>query len=87
MSDYLFCYDVADNGRLNKISRKLKNQAVRIQKSVFLLADFDRDPKIIVAELLRTLELQEDDLRVYKVKRKSGLHIGPSALEEGVYLL
>ena len=87
MSDYLFCYDVADKVRLNKISRKLKNKALRIQKSVFLLTDYEGDPRIIVDELLKTLQLQEDDLRVYKVKRKSSVHIGPSALEEGLYLL
>lgn len=87
MSDYLFCYDVADKVRLNKISRELKNKALRIQKSVFLLTDYEGDPRIIVDELLKMLQLQEDDLRVYKFLGKSRVHIGSAALGEGLYLL
>jgi CRISPR-associated endonuclease Cas2 len=37
MPEYIFCYDISDVKRLRKAAKILQGQALRIQKSVYLL--------------------------------------------------
>ena len=82
--DYLICYDIDvfvdedTNGikRLRQIASYLEKVSFRIQNSIFLLPKATQ-PELnsIIKELKEFLDKEQDDIRIYTVK-KSGLKAG-----------
>lgn len=64
-SNYLVCYDIADEGRLYRVYKETKTRGLHIQYSVF----FCRLTRNELIELKKALngiiERSEDDIRIY----------------------
>ncbi len=74
--NFLLCYDIADEKRLAKISRRVERKAFRIQKSVYVLYDASKEELFsLIDDVMKIFNEKEDDLRVYTIK-KSGIALG-----------
>jgi len=71
-ADFILTYDIADKKRLAKISRYMEKNALRIQRSVYLCKQFSKENLYeILQYLAQIINSNEDDLRVYKIKKGS----------------
>jgi len=66
---YLVAYDICDPQRLQRVHRRLKREAVAVQKSVFFYQGSERDLKALLDELAGEMKLKVDDLRAWPVDR------------------
>ena len=74
--NFLICYDIANKKRLSKVAKSLEKEAIRIQNSLFYYMDGSLDDiKEIVKTLEEIIDLQEDDIRIYKVDKYSSIHL------------
>jgi CRISPR-associated protein Cas2 len=62
---YLVCYDIADERRLTKVFRYLKERGIHLQYSVFLCSLTWPDLESLKADLSRDINESEDDVRIY----------------------
>ncbi len=66
--NFIISYDVSNEKRLKKVAKILEKEAMRFQYSVFILYNYTKpELKIILKKLLKVINEQEDDLRVYKI--------------------
>ncbi len=73
--DFLICYDIADNKRLQKIAKTLEKEAIRIQFSVFLFPKASKEELFaLLDKILKIYDKNQDDIRVYNIKN-SGIHL------------
>ncbi|NNM52177.1 MAG: CRISPR-associated endonuclease Cas2 [Pseudomonadales bacterium] len=68
MADYLVCYDIANNRRLQKIYRRALKHAVPVQYSVFWLHGSEQDLHRMMQDFEPHLNNKQDDVRAYAVK-------------------
>ena len=74
--DLLICYDISNPKRLRRCARLLENSALRIQKSIFLLLDEEKEGlSRIVAQINRIIDPKEDDVSIYTVRRDRSIHL------------
>ena len=67
-ADYLICYDISDNKRLQRLGRRLEKLAIRIQYSVFYAPSVTQEMLFdIIGTIDEIIEATEDDVRVYTV--------------------
>jgi CRISPR-associated protein Cas2 len=64
---FLYAYDVADQRRRNRISKKLEQFGIRMQKSLFQCDVTPDMAQNIKASLLRFINQKEDSLLLYSV--------------------
>jgi len=71
LKDYIIAYDISDTKRLARVARYLTKESMRIQYSIYYLP---RTPKErlsrIVEELSELIDKEEDDLRIYTIKKR-----------------
>lgn len=70
-SPYLVCYDIADESRLNKVYRFMKEKGFHIQYSVFYCVLTEHELKALKAELMKIINLRYDDVRIYPLPQAS----------------
>ena len=66
---YLVAYDICDPRRLQRVQRRLKREAMAVQKSVFFYQGSERDLKSLLDELAREMKLKVDDMRAWPVDK------------------
>jgi len=66
---YMVCYDIADPKRLGKIHRRLKQQGIAAQKSVFFIQRDEKAMTLLLNELAKETKANRDDIRAYPVER------------------
>jgi CRISPR-associated protein Cas2 len=67
-ADYLICYDISDNKRLQRLGRRLEKIAIRIQYSVFYAPSVTQEGLFDIMETIdEIIEPAEDDVRIYTV--------------------
>ncbi len=62
---YLVCYDIADNGRLARVYRFMKDRGSHLQLSVFLCSLTWPELAELKAALNERIDEIEDDVRIY----------------------
>ncbi|WGE82997.1 CRISPR-associated endonuclease Cas2 [Actinobacillus equuli] len=85
---YLIGYDIVDEKRLQRTYRTMIKFAMPLQYSLFL---FDGTKKALdegVAELLKIINLKEDDLRIYPLVNRDNKYwnLGKSVLPDGIFV-
>ncbi len=87
MNTYIIGYDITNPKRLGRIHRALKNHAVPLQYSLFLLEGSQTDFHRCLDDILPLLDRKSDDLRCYPLpKRGLRKRIGKPLLPEGIIL-
>lgn len=61
----MICYDIADPGRLRKVSKILTNYGIRIQKSFFQCEISKNYLRTLTEDLLNVIDTKKDKLSVY----------------------
>lgn len=85
MGNYLIGYDIADPKRLCRIHRIMKNHAIPVQYSIFLIEGTEKDVQNCLDEILPLMNPKEDDIRCYPLpQRGHQFRIGSPVLPEGI---
>jgi CRISPR-associated protein Cas2 len=72
----IIAYDITDDKRLKKISKLLQNYGCRIQLSIFLILDTTKSIiEKISLELIKLMDKNEDDIRIYKISLKDSISL------------
>ncbi len=61
------CYDIADNKRLNKVAKILKDYGYRVQYSVFELEVEDYILNKLIKRIEKVIDTEVDSVRYYKL--------------------
>ena len=61
------CYDIADNKRLYKVAKILKDYGFRVQYSVFELEIEEGALKSLIKRINKVIDLEVDSVRYYKL--------------------
>jgi CRISPR-associated endonuclease Cas2 len=64
--DYLICYDIRENKRLQRIQRLMAKRTLYLQRSVYLYRG-DGSPLIALLEIVKKEMKDDDDLRIYNL--------------------
>ncbi|MCX8023434.1 MAG: CRISPR-associated endonuclease Cas2 [Syntrophorhabdaceae bacterium] len=65
LTNYLICYDIADERRLGRVYRYLKEKGIHIQYSVFHCRFTWQELQRVKADLKEIIDEKEDDIRIY----------------------
>jgi len=66
--NFVISYDISDDKRLRKAAKILEKEAMRFQYSVYIYYDAtDFQLKKLLEKLLKVIDEDKDDLRVYKI--------------------
>ena len=69
--NYIIAYDISDTKRLARVARYLTKESMRIQYSIYYLPRVSVHRLTAIAtELSELINKEEDDLRIYTIKRK-----------------
>ena len=83
---YLICYDISDDIRLRTVAKRLEQEAIRVQYSVFCYYGTSLGIKALLAQVT-PLITREDDLRCYTLTSyHTTCFIGESLIPENIYL-
>ena len=66
---YLVCYDVRDDGRLQRIFKRMKDFGKPVQKSVFECLLKGRDVEAMWEVVLNTIEIKEDWVALFRLSK------------------
>lgn len=85
-SRYLICYDIADERRLTRVYRYLKDRGVHVQYSVFLCSLTWPELDSLKADLAELIDESADDVRLYPIPSGEAIDaLGcPDLVPEGV---
>jgi CRISPR-associated protein Cas2 len=88
-ADYLVCYDIKDERRLQRVCRYLKGKGLHLQYSVFLCSLRWPELKELKAELTSLIDEKQDDVRLYPLPARALVAAFGRAepLPKGLYLL
>lgn len=64
---YIYCYDIADPRRLRRVSKRLEQLGLRVQKSIFQCEAPKATHQRIISELRRIMNRKVDSVRIYPV--------------------
>lgn len=70
-SPYLICYDIADELRLNRVYRFMRERGFHIQYSVFYCILTNHELREIQAGIQRIIHPRYDDVRIYPLPKDS----------------
>lgn len=80
--DFLICYDISDKKRLAQIGKLTEKNAIRIQRSTYLLDNTTKAELLfLIDKMVQIIDPEADDLRIYTITNK-GIHLG-SAMDLG----
>ena len=84
---WLLCYDIADPRRLARVHRIMQKEGIALQKSVFKLVVTEGRLSALVNQLTSEIDVQQDDIRIYRLHRNAGHHkLGKPAYPKGIML-
>lgn len=87
MSLFLIGYDISNERRIAQIFRRLKNHAIPIQYSLFLLDGSEKNLQCCLDEIIPIINSNEDDLRCYPLPARGlKIHMGKALLPDGIIL-
>jgi CRISPR-associated protein Cas2 len=72
-SRYLICYDIADERRLTRVYRYLKDRGVHMQYSVFLCSLTWPELESVKADLGAMIDEASDDVRLYPLPSREAI--------------
>ena len=85
--NWLIGYDIKCPRRLNKIHRRLKQEAIPVQYSLFLYQGDRKQTRTLLDQLALLMNLKEDDLRAYPIPNNPEIHhIGQSGMLDHIIL-
>ncbi len=85
MSEFVICYDITENRRLQRVHRFLTQYALPLQYSVFLFVGDERKLKALTADLIKRIHERTDDLRIYPLPQRGFRgRLGKAVLPEGI---
>lgn len=70
-SAYLVCYDIADEKRLMKVYRFMRERGIHIQYLVFNCILTDEQLKALKLEIQKLINPRYDDVRIYPLPKNS----------------
>ena len=71
-ANFILTYDISDEKRLRKILKIAEKEALRIQLSVYYCPDITMlELSVIVQKIVEIMDENEDDLRIYRIKKGS----------------
>jgi len=62
---YLVCYDIANEARLTRVYRYLKDLGIHVQYSVFLCSFTWPELQEVVSRITDVIDAKADDVRIY----------------------
>jgi len=65
---YMIVYDIADEKRLRKVHRVMKNYGLPVQQSVFFYPGSQKSVNGLLDKIAAVMSLEDDDLRAYPVR-------------------
>lgn len=77
-ADFVIAFDIRDEKRLRKLSKEIERLAFRIQLSVFYIRCDRKKLEEIVELVHKYIEMEEDDVRIYRVDLKKSLFLRKS---------
>lgn len=85
MTQYIICYDISDASRLRKAANILQGEALRIQKSVYLLVGSAATMQRCWHKLANCVHHQHDRLSCYTIPQHSPMQsLGANVLSDGI---
>ncbi|MDH7514064.1 MAG: CRISPR-associated endonuclease Cas2 [Clostridiales bacterium] len=63
--DYLLCYDIKDDSRLNRVLRYMKGKGIHLQYSVFHCHLTHTELLKLMDDIKSLIDENEDDVRIY----------------------
>ncbi len=85
MTEYIICYDISDARRLRKAAKILQGEALRIQKSVYLLVGTPTTMQRCWRKLADCVHHQDDSLSCYTIPAHSPMiSLGANVLCDGI---
>lgn len=69
----IIAYDIKDTRRLSRVHRRIKKDALALQKSVFALNKTPAEVERLLQELLLIVDTSVDDIRIYPIHRLSDI--------------
>jgi CRISPR-associated protein Cas2 len=75
--NFVVGYDIASSKRLRQVAKLLESRGVRMQYSLFIYHDVEKEEIThLVDEMIKIIDKEEDDVRIYRVDMKSSLSLG-----------
>ncbi|MGK9475778.1 CRISPR-associated endonuclease Cas2 [Melioribacter sp. OK-6-Me] len=68
MKQYIITYDIPSDKRRNKICELLKDYGLHVQYSVFELELDDKDYKLLIKKIKKTINTSQDSVRIYTIQ-------------------
>jgi len=65
---FVFCYDISDQRKLQKIARKMEKYGVRVQYSIFEVDTTFSNAKKILKELEELMDKETDRIYVFPIE-------------------
>ncbi len=65
---FVFCYDISDEKKLQKIAKKMEKYGVRVQYSIFEVDTTFSNAKKILKELEKIMDKETDRIYVYPIE-------------------
>ena len=85
MREHIICYDICCPKRLGKVFRRLRQEAISLQYSVFLFSGNAQQLEKLLFELAGYIKRQEDDLRAYSLPARGfKVRVGKPSLPTGI---
>jgi len=81
---FIVSYDIVDNKKRTKLSKKLCNYGQRVQYSVFECSLNKSQYQEMVKETLKFVDLEKDSLRIYKLCRDCRKKITSYGIKRGI---
>ena len=86
MSEFIISYDIKNQKRLAKFSRKVEKIGVRIQYSVFFIRLTKEEMAELALELSEIIDSNEDDVRIYEIE-DYGISLGCATNLEKIFII
>ncbi len=65
---FIFCYDISDHRKLQKIAKRMEKFGIRVQYSIFEVDTTYSDAKKILKELENIMDKETDRIYVFPVE-------------------
>ncbi len=67
---FVICYDIANNKRLQKVSKFLEKRAIRVQYSIFEMEGDKKVIKEIMKDLEALLDKEQDRIYIFQLENQ-----------------
>ena len=85
---WLVVYDISDPRRLARVFKVLKKAGIPVQYSVFAVDASAMGMATLMAQLARSIDAKQDDIRAYRLPQDGWrATLGEAILPDGVWLV